>query len=351
MRFAGTALIALLIFTGCADDTEPTSSRTNAVLYTIGLSTDPYGESSPGGFGVATGVANGELEQVEVREGGLGSFGGAEWLDGGVIVVPLPTPPLRRPLIYRYDGELKPRGNAPVPPGANYEWSAEARLFAYEPVTPCKAGQRTTYACYRATGELFVVGADGSSRRRITRGHLMGWTADARIAFFRSYQRATPHAYDLRTRRTGPILPGWKVDLPVWSPDGRYTAALTGNGVRVSRGDGSTVQRIRSKLMISMVAWSPAANRLAFTTSGFPDPHQLFVLDTPSAKPRLLYKTGDMHFDWVTWSPDGEWLLLDEEHHNRWLLLRTDGSGARRTLPRLGGRPLWCCPVNTFRGS
>jgi WD40-like Beta Propeller Repeat len=351
MNRAGAALLALLILAGCADEPSGKRRQTDAVLYTMGLSTDPYGESAPQGFGIATGVKDGRLKKVEVRAPGLGGFGGAEWLDLSTVVVPRPAPPLRRPLIYRYDDVLKRQGDAPIPGGANYDWSPVAKQFAYEPVMPCKPKQRSTYACYRAKGQLFTVAADGSSRRRFTRGHLMGWTGDGRIAFFRSYQRATPYAYDLKTRKTGPILPGWKVDLPVWSPDRRYAAALTGGGVLVSRSDGRPVQTIRSKLMLSMIAWSPRGRRLAYTTSGFPDPHQLFVLDSPTAKPRLLYATGGMHFDWITWSPDGQWLLLDEEHHDRWLLLRTDRSGARRILPRLGGRPLWCCPVNSFRGS
>jgi hypothetical protein len=348
LRRIGLVLLAVIVVGGCREGAHEAKGRTDAVLYTIGLSTDPYGESSPQGFGIVTGVESGERRKVEIRRPGLGSFGGAEWLDRGRVLVPRPAPPLRSPLIYRYDAGLERQGDAPIPAGAGYDWSPGSELFAYEPVMPCKPKQRSTYACYRATGELFVAGLDGR-RRRITRGHLMGWTADGRIAFFRSYRRATPYAYEPDTGRTGPIMPGWKGDLPVWSADRSYTAAVTGGGVLVSRNDGRIVRRIPSKLVISMIAWSPVADRLAFTTSGFPDPHQLFVLDAPRAKPRLLYATGDMHFDWITWSPDGKWLLLDEEHHDRWLLLRADRSGVRRVLPRLGGRPLWCCPVNVFR--
>jgi hypothetical protein len=351
MRIVGAVLLALLL-TACSDKTSP-ASHTDAVLYTVGLSTDPYGQSDPQGFGVATGVLNDELHKVEIRRRGLGGFGGAEWLDSRSIVVARPAPPLRRPLIYHYDQELEKEGDAPVPGGANYDWSPQQHLFAYEPIRACSRGQRSTFACYRGTGQLYVVGRHGSGLRRVRRGHLMGWTADGRVAFFPSLQRATMRALDVETGRIGPILAGWKpaLPLPAWSPDRRYVATVAEPGVLVARADGRVVQEISSKLVISMLAWSPVANRLAFTTSGFPDPHQLFVVDRPGNKPRLLYATGEMHFDWVTWSPDGRWLLLDEEHMNRWLLLRTDRSGGRRSLPRLGGRPLWCCPTNAYLDS
>ena len=341
------ALIAVLLLAGCAHGHAFRPPR-NAVLYTIGLSTDPYGNSRPRGFGVATGIVTGKLHTTEVRQRGLAAFNGAEWLSDGRIVVNRPAPPLRKPLLYRYGPTLEHMGSAPLPGGSAYAWSPKRRLFAYEPPRPCAARQKSLYSCYRGSRAISVVRADGSERRRVTTGHLMGWTSDGRVVFFRHYQRAIPEALDLRTMGTGPIVPGWRIDLPVWSPDHRYLAAVTGAGVVVARADGRRVQTIRSRFVLSMIAWSPVADRLAFTTSGFPDPHQLFVLDRPGGKPRLLYATGAVHFDWVTWSPDGRWLLLDEEHKHRWSLFRADRPGIRRTLSRLGGRPLWCCPVNSF---
>jgi hypothetical protein len=348
VRPIGAAVLAVLVLTGCAHGSKQAREPVDAVLYTIGLSTDPYGKSSPGGFGVATGLRRGPLRKVEVHERGLGGFGGAEWLDSGLILVARPAPPLRRPLLFGYDGELERRGSGPIPGGAGFAWSPRRGLFAYERAIPCDRKQRSLYKCYRASGELFVTQVNGSEQRKVTTGHLMGWTADGRIALFKSYQRAIPRAFDLEAGTTGQILPGWKVELPIWSPDGRFVAAIARPGVVIARADGRIVQAIHSRLVISMITWAPVGRRLAFTTSGFPDPHQLFVVDSPSAKPRLLYGRGAIHFDWVTWSPDGMRILLDDENRGRWLLFRTDRSGKRRTLPRLGGRPLWCCPVNSY---
>jgi len=342
------SFLAVLVLGGCTNDSQQGREAVDAVLYTIGLSSDPYGDSSPGGFGVVTGLRRGPLEKVEVRERGLAGFGGAEWLDPDLIVVPRPAPPLRRPVLFRYEGRLERRGSAPIPGGAGYAWSPRRGLFAYEPAIPCSRQQRSLYKCYRASGKLFVASEDGSDRREVLAGHLMGWTADGRIGFFRSYQRAIPRAFDLESGKSGPILPGWRVELPIWSPDGRFVAAIARTGVVIARADGRIVQTIPSRFVISMIAWSPVGRRLAFTTSGFPNPHQLFVVDWPAARARLLFVAGSWHFDWITWSPDGTRILLDDENRQRWLLFHTDRSGRRRKLPRLGGQPLWCCPVNSF---
>ena len=348
MRRFGPALLAMLVLAGCTHGSQGDREQKDAVLYTIGLSTDPYGDSSPGGFGVATAVSQGALHKVEIRQRGLGGSGGAEWLDGRLVLVPRSAPPLRRPVLYRYDGRLRQQGMAPIPRGSGYAWSPRQELFAYEPSVACRLEQRSLYACTRGSGRLFVVRDDGTGKREITAGHLMGWTADGRIGFFRSYRRAIPRAFDLDSGKAGPILPGWEVELPIWSPDGRFVAAVARSGVVIARADGQIVQTIPSRLVISMIAWAPVGRRLAFTTSGFPNPHQLFVVDRPAAQPRLLFVAGSWHFDWITWSPDGTRILLDDENRGRWLLFRTDRSGKRRALPRLGGRPLWCCPVNSF---
>jgi hypothetical protein len=348
MRRSGPALLAMIVLAGCTHGSQQDREQKNAVLYTIGLSTDPYGDSSPGGFGVATELSQRALHKVEIRQRGLGGSRGAEWLDGGLVLVPRPAPPLRRPILYRYDGRLRQQGMAPIPRASGYTWSSRQELFAYEPPVACQHEQRSLYACTRASGRLFVVREDGTGKQEVTAGHLMGWTADGRIGFFRSYQRAIPRAIDLGSGKTGPILPGWKVELPIWSPDGRFVAAVARTGVVIAHADGRIVQTIPSRLVISMIAWSPVGRRLAFTTSGFPNPHQLFIVDRPSARARLLFVAGSWHFDWISWSPDGTRLLLDDENRHRWLLFRTDRSGRRRKLPRLGGRPLWCCPVNSF---
>jgi Tol biopolymer transport system component len=97
-----------------------------------------------------------------------------------------------------------------------------------------------------------------------------------------------------------------------------------------------------------MFAWSPIGHRLAYSTSGFPSPHQLLVVDDPQAEPDKLFSKRD-HFDWFSWSPDARQLIVDDEPEDRWLLLDSRGRTPHQSVTRFGGAPLWCCPTNEFR--
>jgi hypothetical protein len=131
-------------------------------------------------------------------------------------------------------------------------------------------------------------------------------------------------------------------------------------GVVIARPGGPIVRLITSRDMISMFAWSPRGHELVYTTSGFPAPHELYLLSSPRAHPRRILSQA-AHFDWVTWSPDDRWLLVDNEHLHRWELLRLTGrrqarllggaSVPTRRLRRLGGMPLWCCPQQSYGGA
>jgi hypothetical protein len=58
----------------------------------------------------------------------------------------------------------------------------------------------------------------------------------------------------------------------------------------------------------------------------------------------------DLHFDWVTWSPDAQArLLVTVPSFGAWTVLGS-ASAERLELPRLGGRPRWCCPQSGVEG-
>jgi len=155
-----------------------------------------------------------------------------------------------------------------------------------------------------------------------------------------------------------------ELDDLAFSHDGRYLATrVTFRGKRaivIARIHGGITNLITSKAVISMLAWSPRADRLAYSTSGFPSPHELFLVASPSARPRRILSQVP-HFDWLTWSPNGRWLLIDNEHLNEWELLHlikirrvAPDSGAAvptRRLPRLGGMPTWCCSYANSAGA
>lgn len=386
LALVGTLPVAVALGGSKVEVNSPLASSaadTDAVLYGIGLSTDPYGRSRPSGFGMATGLLEGNLRKAEVRERGLGWFPGPSWLDASRLLVPRRAPPFRPPLVFRVRaGRLERLGPAPV---RRLElkaiWSPDGKLVATEPtmVVDCPKGAKPGLSCWRDSGVVYVARADGSGRREVARGHLGGWTPDGRLLLtdergeeYRALNPSTGRetaivpraavARAARVRRAG-------VGRPVWSADRRYVAALAGvawpkrRGITativVARADGRVIRLITSRYIISMLAWSPRGYRLAWTTSGFPNPHELFVLDEPTKKPRKLFGTSDRHFDWINWSPDGRLLLLDDANFGfdpdrprrppgLWRLLDVQGGGTFRTFPRLGGRPLWCCPVNSY---
>jgi dipeptidyl aminopeptidase/acylaminoacyl peptidase len=367
------AVVGLLVG-GCSlSSDEPTPSSGDAVLYGIGVSTDPYGNSSPNGFGVVARVTSGRPTKVEIRRDGWCSER-AVWISPGKLVVPergAQAPFCSRQVIFNYRaGRLERAGRVPFTVAPNtwdFALSPDRRLVAIErAVRCCGDGQKPG-------GVIFVARGDGSRQRQVTRGHLAGWTPDGRVLFSTGqvfeFRAGDFLALNLTTGKSKLVLSHRtvaerarvreaEIGSPVWSSDRRYFAAralLTPAGARkplravvLAEANGKIIRLLRSPYEISMFAWSPRGQRLAYTTSGFPDPHELFVLDHATAKPRRLYATSADHFDWITWSPDGRWLLIDEEHQNRWLLVRADRSGTRRPLPRLGGRPLWCCPQNAF---
>lgn len=375
--FVTVALATVSFVTACSGASDRWSARASAsvagpaavVLYTRGVSTDHYGTSSPRGFGVVVDVGTAAARRREVRSDDLGFFHGAEWIGRDRILVSRHAPPFRPPLIFRLQsGKLVREGPSPLPAlDTQQEWSPDGRLVASKRIEPCQPKQRPRWRCYRQADEIYLQAADGSGRRVIRNGFLDSWTPDGRLIV----TAGGPHRYvvlDPRTPRvTVPLSPQRvasaagvtraSIGPPRWSADGRYLAAMVAgkwpksanvfHALVIARADGTPVRVVTSSYVISMFAWSPRGHRLAWTTSGFPTPHELFVLDDPKGQPRRLFMA-DRHFDWITWSPDGRKLLLDAENAGRWLLITTVGRRSVERHAKLGGRPYWCCPVNAY---
>jgi len=351
------------------------------IAFIPGASTDPNGNSSPHGLGVATGALDGSMKIVEIQGRHLGG-GGLSWVSPNRLLVGTPGPAIPNAgsaMMFALSGGLLNALSVTQlgPLNTSYIWSPDGRTVAFQPISG--AGNR-----------VFVKRADGSDPHLVASGVLNGWSPDGRVVLFTGgYGEFNPGAYvtlDLRSRRRRTLLSSSQLadyaharvaELGglAYSADGRYLAvrALLGGfpgaaklplgGQRVivvARADGSIVRVITSTDVISMFAWSPHDHELAYTTSGFSVPHELYVLRSPRARPWRIFSQAE-HFDWVTWSPDDRWLLIDNEHRGEWELLRLTGhrearnldgaSVPTRRLPRLGGTPLWCCPQDHYGGA
>jgi hypothetical protein len=378
VRFVPLYAVALLglVVSSCFDGGDDSPSSTvrppaaealDAVLYKRVASRDELSV-----LGVATGLQSGNVSRVEVMTGHLSSPEHVFW--SGMTITALTG---NAGLRFRSQGaELSPLRTIRLPWKAglwNAQPSRDGRLIAIEPARSCGKG------CTAASSRIYVGSSDGSGIRRVASGSLAGWTPDGRVLYW-TRAHSTLMSFDLgngkRTallsRRVLDAFPSGrstKIGASAWSADGLYVAFYAFGLFSSQRGifdtvvlahaDGRVIRVLRSPYVISMVAWSPQGHRLAYTTSGFPTPHELFVLDVPRGRPIRLYAT-PRHFDWVTWSPDGRWLLLDDPNagfHNvgpgerppgRWRLVPASGTEAVRSLPRLGFHPVWCCPPGPF---
>ena len=338
------------------------------ILFGIGLSTDPFGMSRPHGAGLLSAEGT-KLRSVELTVPRLAPD---RWLPDGSVVVrrqvarrnPVTGRRTLVPRLLRHEADANSFGpGRPVPlpsPIVDASWSPDGSRIAYEPVRWSAQG-------YGSSGRVLVIDASGSERTFVARGHLAGWTPDGRIVIWSDRAMRDLIAVDPASGRRTLLLAGGEAEQlarvdglglgePVFSRDGRFMATRVYGwpagsritaGILIATAGGRGVRLVTSRYLISMIAWSPAEDLLAYTTSGFPDPHELFIVG-PAEEPRRLYE-GPAHFDWVTWSPDGRWVLIDDEALDRWLLFKPKGSGRSPLwLPRLGGAPMWCCPQGAF---
>ena len=198
-------------------------------------------------------------------------------------------------------GDSSRAGSLPFPGGSAYRWSPDWKRIAFEPPAPCRRGQRSLFSCYRGSGRIFVAGLGP-----IASGTFGGWMPDGRLVFYadmKAWARGDATILDLSTRRRRNRQRFWLEEQPIRSADCRYLAVRRGvknrTKIIVSLAGGRVVQTLTTHYILSMFAWSTGGHLLAYTTSGFPFPHQLFVVD-PGHEPRKIFATGRRHFDWIT---------------------------------------------------
>ena len=227
----------------------------------------------------------------------------------------------------------------------------------------------------RCGDELYLMNADGSGLRRLTRKAAFGkdpvWSPDGRKLVFgkrpeRSGAVCSPagrcheEIYVINADGTGlRRLTRNAVNdhRPVWSPDGRSIAFARDRdwqtvNIYVMNADGSAQRRLTPTLHRQQpggwveLAWSPDWEKIAFDDSaghlGAPD---IFVMNTDGSGLRNVTNTDTTSFDFA-WSPDGRRIAYLEGSPGGAPLyvVNADGTGKRRLTGPLMvdlGPPSW----------
>ena len=200
-------------------------------------------------------------------------------------------------------------------------------------------------------GGLYVVNADGSGKRELTRARYAtpAWSPDGRtLAFVRSGQ-----VYVMNTDGSGEQSltnsPGGAA-APAWSPDGRRIAFMRlGMGghvnslgylwdIYVMNADGSGQRRLaRDTWRLAAPVWSPDGQRLAFVARRA-GKDELHVVSADGSGERRLTTASRAT---PAWSPDGRKIAFVRSFDVH--VLNVDGTG-QRNLTRSPERefgPLW----------
>jgi TolB protein len=206
------------------------------------------------------------------------------------------------------------------------------------------------------TGKLYVVNADGSGHRTLTRlgrggGRAsLAWSPDGRKLLYLVKSISAPRCgycsrlwvlnadgsglRDLTRTLAGGF--GAPASDPVWSPDGRRIAFVRLNarhGVYVVNADGSGVRNLTPKpkgaAYYSAPTWSPDGRKIAF--AGERDGNsEIYLMNANGSGQRNL--TLDPAYDGDPgWSPDGKKITFVSNRDGRYAVyvMNADGSGQR----------------------
>jgi Tol biopolymer transport system component len=204
-------------------------------------------------------------------------------------------------------------------PGSEFDgaWAPDGRRIVY----------RDSRRGINQNDEIYIGSADGSGARNLTRDPANDWGPD-------------------------------------WSPDGKTIAFNSDRAGGVMGGylvspDGSDLRRIDADVWIEYPAFSPDGMRIAFMAHDGSD-YDIHVADLATGRAERLTDAPGSD-GWPAWSPDGStiafvserddcvhaapearcWVTDDiDEHHDVWVM-DPDGSNQRRVTPEFGQFVTW----------
>ena len=250
-------------------------------------------------------------------------------------------------------------------------WSPDGRSIAFvrsrSPSSRCKPGPGRCWRDYDRQSEIYVMNADGSRKRNLTRDRasddLPTWSPDGRrIAFLHGRGRGRGQLYVVNAdgsglRNLGRIAgPALFASQLVWSPDGRtiyfgrYLVSTDGSGAR------------KLPYIPLIAVWSPDGRQIAFVgnrATGLPGPgarskadSEIYVMNADGSGTRRL--THNVGYDGEpAWSPDGRKIAFQSSRRAvrgvvggskaEIYVMNADGSGKRNLTrnPANDGSPSW----------
>jgi Tol biopolymer transport system component len=242
------------------------------------------------------------------------------------------------------------------------------------PVPPAaKAALRGRISYSTRAGDIWVMHADGSGRRRITRSGPgndfdPSFSPKARYVVFRTsrgHYVPDPNGsgaegifvVDVRTKRLREIQPRTGGLFPAWSPDG---ALIAFSGLRAhSRGDsifvmtpiGTRIRDLGNAGAAESATWSPDGRMIAYSGHGGDGNWALWVMNRDGTNkqrltdPVLVEPAGSGGDYPGAWSPDATQIVFSSGHFmgRDLYVMNADGSGTRRLTnwPGADGAVAW----------
>ena len=202
-------------------------------------------------------------------------------------------------------------------------WSPDGTKIAYV---------RLNNAASPRTSRIFVVNADGTGNRQLSRGEGTdndpSWSPDgSRIAFSREVITSISEdqvVHGSRSIVTTDAETGGDVEViaggqgrwlaaPRWSPDGRQFAFLEFGRLGVMDADGSNARFLRGGVRNDGLSWSPDGSWIAYASGDYLD-SAIYIIEVDEVRSHQLTSAAGPETR-PAWSPDGERIAYGKHRH------------------------------------